>query len=52
MIQRSDNTSTDALMEVFDRNLGPLTVTEDMRALGLDNTFISGYFLPGRAFTA
>jgi len=47
MIERSDNTSTDTLMESFDRNLGPLTVTEDMRALGLENTFISGYFYPG-----
>jgi hypothetical protein len=47
MIERSDNTSTDKLMESFDRNLGPLTVTEDMRALGLENTFISGYFYPG-----
>jgi beta-lactamase class A len=47
MIERSDNTSTDALMQSFDRNLGPLTVTEDMRALGIENTFISGYFYPG-----
>ena len=47
MIERSDNTSTDSLMQSFDRNLGPLTVTEDMRALGLEDTFITGYFYPG-----
>jgi beta-lactamase class A len=47
MIERSDNTSTDALMQSFDRNLGPLVVSDDIRALGLENTFISGYFYPG-----
>ena len=47
MIERSDNTSTDYLMQAFDRNLGPLVVTDDMKTLGLENTFISGYFYPG-----
>jgi beta-lactamase class A len=47
MIERSDNTSTDSLMQSFDRNLGPLVVSDDMKSLGLENTFISGYFYPG-----
>lgn len=47
MIERSDNTDTDALMRSFDQNLGPLTVTDDMKALGLEDTFISGYFYLG-----
>ena len=31
----------------IDRNLGPLAVTEDMRTIGLNNTFLAGYFAPG-----
>jgi len=35
-------------METYlDTNLGPLQVTDDMQALGLDNTFLAGYFYPG-----
>jgi hypothetical protein len=34
-------------MQSFDRNLGPLVVSDDMKSLGLENTFISGYFYPG-----
>ena len=48
MIDRSDNIATDEVMQtVLDLNLGPLTVTEDMRALGLENTFLAGYFYIG-----
>jgi len=47
MIERSDNDSTDALMRTLDQNLGPLMVTDDMKALGLSNTFIAGYFAIG-----
>jgi len=48
MIERSDNTSTDELMQkVLDLNDGPLMVTDDMQALGLKNTFIVGYFYTG-----
>lgn len=48
MIERSDNTSTDTLMQtIIDRNLGPLSVTADMTELGYKNSFIVGYFYPG-----
>ncbi len=48
MIQQSENTSTDELaMLVIDNNLSPLIVTEDMRRLGLTNSFWAGHFYPG-----
>jgi len=48
MIDRSDNTATDTLMQdVLDPYNGPLTVTDDMQKLGLKNTFIVGYFYNG-----
>jgi beta-lactamase class A len=48
MIDRSDNTATDTLMQdVLDFYNGPLTVTDDMQKLGLKNTFIVGYFYNG-----
>ncbi len=48
MIERSENDPADRLMEqVLDRNLGPLEVSEDLKALGLKNTFLAGYFYPG-----
>lgn len=48
MIERSENDPADRLMEtVLDKNLGPLQMTEDMHMLGLQNTFMAGYFYPG-----
>lgn len=48
MIERSENDPADRLMEqVMDPNLGPLQVTDDLRAIGLENTFLAGYFYPG-----
>jgi beta-lactamase class A len=48
MIERSENDPADRLMELMmDRNLGPLEVTADLKALGLANTFLAGYFYPG-----
>ena len=44
MIQKSENPPADALMERLDVNLGPLVVTEDMEKIGLENTFIAGFF--------
>jgi beta-lactamase class A len=39
----------------LDGNLGPLKVTDDLFALGLENSFMAGYFYPGapllRAYT-
>jgi beta-lactamase class A len=48
MIEYSENGPADQLMEkVLDGTLGPLDVTKDMETLGLDNTFLAGYFFPG-----
>lgn len=48
MIGHSDNTSTDWLVRnAIDPVYGPLFVTEDIRKLGLENTFLAGYFERG-----
>ncbi len=48
MISESKNEASDKLMEtVINPARGPLMVTEDMRALGLKNTFLAGYFYMG-----
>jgi beta-lactamase class A len=47
MIRKSENPPADVLMSDLDPNLGPLVVTEDMQTIGLENTFIAGYFAPG-----
>lgn len=48
MIDLSDNASTDAVMEsVLDENIAPVQITQDIRALGLQNTFLAGFFYPG-----
>ena len=53
MIDRSGNDPADWLMEnVIDRERGPLLVTDDMRALGLRNTFLAGYFYEGAPLLA
>lgn len=48
MIERSENGPADRLMQrVMDTNLGPLQVTDDLKDLGLESTFLAGYFYPG-----
>ena len=48
MIDLSDNSSTDEVMQrVLDVNLAPIQVSQDARALGLENTFLAGFFYPG-----
>lgn len=48
MIGKSDNQAADWLMSnVLDQVTGPLIVTEDMKELGLVNTFLAGYFYIG-----
>jgi len=48
MIARSINSASDWLMErVIDPGSGPLLVTKDMVTLGLENTFLAGYFFQG-----
>lgn len=44
MIRKSENPPADRLMESLDSLRGPLVVTEDMRKIGLENTFLAGFF--------
>ena len=44
MIRKSENPPADSLMESLDQFRGPLVVTEDMRKIGLENTFLAGFF--------
>lgn len=44
MIRKSENPPADRLMERLDPFRGPLVVTDDMRKIGLENTFIAGFF--------
>jgi beta-lactamase class A len=44
MIRLSENPPADRLMESLDPLRGPLLVTEDMRKIGLQNTFLAGFF--------
>ena len=47
MIALSNNDAADSLMESLDKVRCPLSVTDTMQKLGLQNTFINGYFYPG-----
>lgn len=47
MIEQSENASTDRIMEVIDGNFGPLTVTDHLRNLGFENSFIAGFYYFG-----
>jgi beta-lactamase class A len=48
MIERSENDPADHLMEqMLDPTLGPLVVTEDLRLMGMENSFLAGHFYPG-----
>jgi len=48
MIDFSENDPADTLMEaVIDPVSGPLEVTRDLQTLGLNNTFLAGYFYVG-----
>jgi beta-lactamase class A len=44
MVRASDNPSTDVLMSELNAAQGPLIVTEDMKKIGLENTFIGGFY--------
>ena len=49
MIRKSENPPADRLMSKLDSFRGPLIVTEDMQKLGLENTFIAGFFCSAEA---
>jgi beta-lactamase class A len=53
MIAKSINPASDWLMaNVLDPITGPLLVTEDMRTLGLEDTFLAGFFYTGAPLLA
>lgn len=53
MVDRSGNEAADWLMDrVMERGRGPLIVSEDMKNLGLENTFLAGYFSFGSPLLA
>lgn len=53
MIDKSGNEAADWLMDrVVSPDTGPLIVTEDMKAIGLENTFLAGYFSVGSPLLA
>jgi len=47
MITKSENPASDRLMDRISSGRGPLVISEDLKALGLENTFIGGYFFDG-----
>jgi hypothetical protein len=53
MIELSGNDPADWVMErVIDPTLGPLMVSDDMQALGLESTFLAGHFYIGAPLLA
>ena len=44
MIRKSENPPADRLMDALDSFRGPLVVTDDMKKIGLENTFLAGFF--------
>lgn len=47
MIRKSDNNASDAMMNRIDPNTGPLIISENMKTIGLEDTFLAGFFAPG-----
>lgn len=47
MIRKSDNNASDAMMNRIDINTGPLIVSQNMKTIGLQDTFLAGFFAPG-----
>ncbi|HEX9331278.1 MAG TPA: serine hydrolase [Anaerolineales bacterium] len=47
MIRKSENNASDAIMNRIDPNTGPLIVTQNMKTIGLEDTFLAGFFAPG-----
>jgi beta-lactamase class A len=47
MIRKSDNNASDAMMNRIDPNTGPLIITQNMKMIGLEDTFLAGFFAPG-----
>jgi hypothetical protein len=41
---KSSNDATDRVLSAIEPNTGPILVTQDMKKLGLDSTFLAGFF--------
>ena len=41
---KSSNDATDIVLSAIEPNRGPVIVTENMRTIGLENTFLAGFF--------
>lgn len=44
VFQQSDNAAADSLMARIDPATGPILITKDMQSIGLENTFMAGFF--------
>jgi len=47
MIRKSDNNASDAMMNRIDPNTGPLIISQNMKNIGLEDTFLAGFFAVG-----
>ena len=47
MIEISENTPADGLLESISGTLAPIAFSEDLQKLGYKNTFLGGFFYPG-----
>jgi len=47
VLGKSDNSATDLVLERINAAIGPLIVTQDMKTIGLNSTFINGFFYLG-----
>jgi beta-lactamase class A len=41
---KSDNSATDRVLAAIEPNTGPVIVTQNMKSIGLENTFLAGFF--------
>jgi beta-lactamase class A len=49
MMKQSNNNAADAILNRIDPNTGPLIVSQNMKTLGLNNTFLAGFFCSAEA---
>jgi hypothetical protein len=47
VLGKSDNSATDLVLSQIDPGLGPLIVTQNMKTIGLNSTFLNGFFFLG-----
>jgi beta-lactamase class A len=47
VLGKSDNSATDMVLRAIEPNTGPLVVTQNMKTIGLNSTFLNGFFFLG-----